>query len=307
MAENRVEDTIELPVPGPSAVPLPVGHSSLVGLEVAGLSHQGKVRPNNQDHYLVARFDRAFRPLLTNLPAGTLPEQTAETAYGMLVADGMGGHAGGEVASRTAVQVLVDLVLDTPGWLMRLDREGVQEVMRRMEGRLNRIADALAERALADSSLFGMGTTLTIACSLGADLLLTHVGDSRAYLFRRGELRQLTHDQTLAQDLADRGYLPREAVASHHLRHSLTSALTADEGPAQIDFDLVRLEDGDVVLLCTDGLTEMVKDSAVAEALQQAGPMEDACRTLIDLALAAGGKDNVTVVLGRYRLPDLVR
>ena len=304
MAESCAADTVESPVPAPPAGRPAVGRSSLVELEVAALSHPGKVRPDNEDHYLVGRFDRAFRPLLTTLPAGSLPEATAETAYVLLVADGMGGHAAGEVASRTAVEVLVDLVLETPGWLMRLDDEGIREVIRRMDRRLRLIADALAERALADARLFRMGTTMTVACSLGEDLLLTHVGDSRAYLFRGGELRRLTKDQTLAQDLADRGYMPPEAVASHPLRHSLTSALSADRSPARIDFDQVRLEDGDVILLCTDGLTEMVPDAALAEALRRAGPVGDACQTLVDQALAAGGKDNVTVILGRYRLPD---
>src|SRR5438552_4059266 len=117
---TTADDTQDLEPPAPR----PVGHSSLVELEVAALSHQGKVRPNNEDHYLVARLDRAFHPLLSNLPSGALPATAAETAYALLVADGMGGHAAGEVASRTAIQILVDLVLETPDWRMRLDEEG---------------------------------------------------------------------------------------------------------------------------------------------------------------------------------------
>ena len=306
MANNQADDTVE--IPGARAVGRPpVGRSRLVEVEMAAHSHVGKVRKINEDHYLVARLDRAFSPLLTNLPPGALPPATGETAYGMLVADGIGGYSGGEVASRTAVQVLVDLVLDTPDWVMRLDSETAQEVRRRMERRLGQITDVLAERALGDANLAGMGTTMTVACSVGADLILTHVGDSRVYLFRQGEVRRLTRDQTLAQALADGGQLPQEAVATHRLRHALTSALTADQLPMRIDFDVVRLEDGDVVLLCTDGLTEMVPESAVAEVLRRAGPVEEACRALVDLALAAGGKDNVTVVLGRYRLPPAGR
>jgi protein phosphatase len=261
------------------------------------------VRPNNEDHYLVARFDRTFRPLLSNVPAENWPSPAAETAYALVVADGLGGCAAGEVASRTAIEALLELVLDTPDWYMRLDEEGFREVMRRMERRTQRLADFLAEKARGDAGLAGMGTTMTAACSLGADLLVTHVGDSRAYLFRGGELRRLTRDQTVAQEMADRGELSQEEVATHRLRHVLTSAVTAVGGPSRIDLYPERLADGDVLLLCSDGLTEMVSDEAVADVLRQGGPMTGACRALLDMALAAGGRDNVTVVLGRYRLP----
>jgi serine/threonine protein phosphatase PrpC len=303
MEDESVVDTQELPVL-PSQNSGPDTISSLVEVDLGGLSHPGKVRLNNEDQFFVARFDRTMRALLTNLPEGEYPASSAETAYGMLVADGMGGHAAGEIASRTAVSVLLDLVLRTPAWIMRLDDEGVEEVHRRMEQRLQIIQDTLTERAHADPELFGMGTTLTLAWSLGADLLLVHVGDSRAYLLRQGELHQLTVDQTIVQEMVKAGDLTPQEAAKHRLRHMLTGALSSDGRKAPVEFHRYRLEDGDQVLLCSDGLTEMVPDTKLAEVLRNPGASADACRILVDLALEAGGKDNVTVVVARYRIPE---
>jgi PPM family protein phosphatase len=151
--------------------------------------------------------------------------------------------------------------------------------------------------------LRGMATTLTVACSLGLDLLTAHVGDTRAYLFREGRLHQLTRDQTMAQSLADSGAITPEEAARHPGRHVLTSAIATRGAFVQVELKKSRLNDRDQLLLCSDGLTEMVPEDAIAEVLQASKPSADACRKLVDLALEAGGKDNVTVVLARYRLP----
>jgi protein phosphatase len=277
--------------------------SSLVEVDVAGLSHPGLVRTNNEDQYFVARFDRGMRTLATNLPEGSFTAPSAETVYAMLVADGMGGHAAGEVASRTAVSVLVDQVLRSPAWIMRLDDQVVAEAMSRMEQRLEQVQDVLAQRARAEPGLSGMGTTLTLAWSLGADLLLAHVGDSRAYLFRQGQLQQLTHDQTVTQEMVDTGALSPEEAATHRLRHVLTGALSTSARRLRVEFRRLLLAEGDQVLLCSDGLSDLVPQADLAEVLRQGARAEDACRVLVDRALAAGGKDNVTVVLARYHLP----
>jgi protein phosphatase len=278
--------------------------SSLVQVDLAGLSHRGHVRPNNEDTFFVARFDRAMQALATNLVPGDFPASSAETSYGMLVADGMGGHAAGEVASRTAVQVLLDLVLQTPDWIMRVDDLWVEEAFRRTAQRIQLIQNALAAKARAEPRLSGMGTTLTMACSLGADLMLAHVGDTRAYLLHDGQLRQLTHDQTVAQAMVDLGALTPEEASTHRLRHVLTGALSADGKKAPVEFRRFKLADGDQVLLCSDGLTEMVPEPKIVETLQKPCSAESCSQTLVDLALEAGGKDNVTVVLARYRFPD---
>jgi protein phosphatase len=305
MTKKSLVDTDEILLPTPRQA-TPQTMSSLVEVDLGGLSHRGKVRANNEDTFLVARFDRTMRALLTNLVPGEYPEASAETSYGMLVADGMGGHAGGQVASRTAVRVLLDLVLQTPDWIMRLDESWLQEVIRRMEQRVQHIGGALAEMARDQPGLSGMGTTLTLACSLGADLLLVHVGDSRAYLLHQGQLRQLTRDQTLVQGLVDAGILSAEEAAQHRLRHVLTGVLSADGKKVPVECGRFNLADGDQVLLCSDGLTEMVPEAAVAEALRRSGSAQDCCRALVELALEAGGQDNVTVVVARYRLPEQV-
>jgi protein phosphatase len=218
----------------------------------------------------------------------------------------MGGHAGGEVASRTAVRVLLDLVLQTPDWVMRIDYGWLQEVIRRMEQRVQHIGGALAEMARAQPGLSGMGTTFTLACSLGADLLVVHVGDSRAYLMHQGQLRQLTRDQTVAQRMVEAGVLSAEEAAHHRLRHVLTGVLAADGQQVPVECSHFQLADGDQVLLCSDGLTEMVPEAEVAGVLRRPVTAQDCCRALVDLALEAGGQDNVTVVLARYRFPQQV-
>jgi protein phosphatase len=158
-----------------------------VQVDVAGLSHPGKVRPNNEDHFLVLRFGRFLEPLATNLPAGQAPPRREDAGYALAVADGLGGHAAGEGASKLALTTLVGLVLDTPDWFLRMDDPpAAEEVMRRATERYGRIDQALAAEAAEGLTLHGFGTTLTLAASLGRDLLLAHVGDSRAYLLRGG-------------------------------------------------------------------------------------------------------------------------
>ncbi|MFY9552766.1 MAG: protein phosphatase 2C domain-containing protein [Thermoanaerobaculia bacterium] len=302
---NDHEDTAELPVARESEARQPAGASSLVEVDLAALSDPGKVRRRNEDHYIAVRFDRTMRTLLTNLPEGEVPSHYAETAYGLLVADGVGGSAAGEIASRTAIHALVDLVLETPDWIMLLDDRLADEVLQRMERRFQRVRETLVERANADPSLRGMATTMTAACSLGPELLTAHVGDSRAYVFRRsGRLERLTRDQTMAQSLADSGAIRQDEVAKSPYRNVLTSALATRGAFVQVELKRSRLADGDQLLLCSDGLTDMVSDETIAGVLSAAGSSAEACRRLLDLALEAGGKDNVTVVLGRYRIPE---
>ena len=303
MAED-LEDTAEFPAPKrPEEPATPAVASSLVHVELAGASHPGRVRPRNEDHYIVVRFDRAMTTLSSNLPPGEVPQRYAETAYGLLVADGVGGASGGEVASRTAIHALLDLVVETPDWIMRLDEALAREVLERLERRFQKVRQVLVARARSDAALSGMATTMTVACSLGDVLLTAHVGDSRAYLLRGGELRRLTRDQTMAQSLADAGAIPPEEVGKHPARHILTGALATRGAFAQVELGHCRLEDGDRLLLCSDGLTEMVADREIAKLLGASSSAEEACRRLVDLALEQGGKDNVTVVVGRYRIP----
>ena len=290
-------------LPSSPGRPPPGPLSSPVQVDVAGLSHPGHVRPNNEDHFLVLRFGRFLEPLATNLPAGQAPPRCEDVGYALAVADGMGGHAAGEEASKLALTTLVGLVLDTPDWFLRMDDPpAAEEVMRRAAERYGRIDQALAEEAVEDPRLRGLGTTMTLAASLGWDLLLAHVGDSRAYLFRGGALHQLTRDHTWVGELHQAGMITQAEAATHHLRHFLTRHLGANKG-ARPDVQRLALVDGDCLLLCTDGLSEMVRNVEIAEVLAGGGASEAMSQRLVDRALAAGGKDNVTAVVAHYRAP----
>jgi protein phosphatase len=286
----------------PTTLPLyePDVPSSEVQVDMAAVSHPGKVRTNNEDHYLVIKLERSLELMLTNLPQGLVPDREAEMAYGMLVADGMGGPAAGEVASQAALQFLIHLILRTPDWIMRLDEQGRREVLRRTDQRIHQVSDNLLQMAEDNPSLLGMGTTLTLAGSLGRELLVAHVGDSRVYLFHGGQVRRLTRDHTLVQKLVEFGQLSPAEAAKHPLRHLLLNALGSRGDPVRVEVNQLRLSDGDRVLLCTDGLTDMVPDDRIAEILGQDRAAAETCQALVDQALEAGGKDNITVVLGRY-------
>lgn len=302
MSDSTLADTAVLP----SAVPTEnkrTTDSSSVDVDLYGMSDMGKVRGNNEDTFLIARFQRSMETLATNLPAENYQAVCTETGFGLLIADGMGGHAAGEVASQTAVRVLLDHVLQTPDWIMRWDDELIEEMFRRTRQRVQSIQQELNQHAQVDATLAGMGTTLTLAWSAGRDLLLAHVGDSRAYLLREGGLRQLTKDQTMAQFLVDVGAISEKEAETHKARHVLTGVLTTGTTSIPLEFHRFRLSDGDQLLLCSDGLTDMVTESSIVNTLNQAGCARDACQTLINQALEAGGRDNVTVAIARYRIP----
>jgi len=216
----------------------------------------------------------------------------------------MGGHAGGEVASRLAIATLMNIILHVPDWILRLDDdEHAHKVMQRAADRCQQIHEALQKKGRLHANLEGMGTTMTAALSLGDDLFVTQVGDSRAYLFRAGRLQLLTRDQTRAQQLADQGVISQQDVARHRLRHVLTNALGGSQKDVRVDIKRWKLADGDRLLLCTDGLTDMLDDAQIAEVLAREADSDEACRLLVEGALANGGRDNVTVVLSRYGIP----
>jgi len=209
------------------------------------------------------------------------------------VADGLGGHQGGEVASAMAVERLG-----------ALDGRSFAEPAQAAAALADAIADAnraILERGVADQGLWGMGTTVTAAAVVGDLVLqLAHVGDSRAYLLRGdGPPRQLTTDHTVVAELVRLGRLTPQQAASHPERSILTRAVGLDpsvqvEQPAPLG-----LQPGDQVLLCSDGLTETVADEQLAQVLAGQADGDDACKALIAAANAAGGPDNITVVLLR--------
>jgi protein phosphatase len=148
-----------------------------------------------------------------------------------------------------------------------------------------------------------MGTTLTVCYITGPELFVMHAGDSRAYLYRGGHLRRLTRDHTLAQSMIDSGIVEEGSPPERQSRHILTNCLGGPHSELQVDVDHHRLATGDCLLLCTDGLTRHVEDAEMVGVLEHHPVPEDACRALVDLALERGGKENVTVVLGRFAFP----
>jgi len=300
-----VDDTQELPPPDPSGAAEAALASPTAGVRVecAAASDVGKVRANNEDHYLISRLGRSMTVLSTSLPPDALSESFEEAGYVLVVADGMGGMAAGEVASSLAITSGIKQSLRSPKWSFRFDdaeaRELVQRVTRYFEG----MHAAVMARANSDAALAGMGTTLTVAYSAGLDLFTFHVGDSRAYLFRGGRLQQLTRDHTVAQMLADSGSVTPDEAAHLDVRHVLTNALGAGRPAISPQVRRVRLADGDMVLLCSDGLTEMVADERIAALLTRHAAPADACNALVGEALANGGHDNVTVLIARYTAP----
>jgi protein phosphatase len=304
MKDLHSADTVEFKLFLRSPTSPPQQFSSQVQVDLAGLTNQGKVRANNEDHFFICRYGRFLETVQTNLPADDRPGREEETGYAMVVADGVGGCAAGEEASRLAISILVNLVLHTPDWILRLDDDAFSQfAVRRAVERVGEINRELIDRATENPALQGYATTMTFARSLGADLLIAHLGDSRAYLYRQGRLQQLTHDHTAAQELADLGLIARQEVPAHPLRRVLTQCLGDHSRALQPEIQQVKLEDGDRVLLCTDGLTTMVQESAIAEVLADNDNPESLCRRLIDRALEAGGADNVTVIVASYLIP----
>jgi len=291
-----------IPLEAEAGTPSPGPRSASVRVDLAALSHRGKVRPNNEDNFLVVRFGRFLETLLTSLPDSDVPQEFGDTGYGMVVADGMGGMAAGEVASRLAIILLLNLVLDTPDWIMVRDESDVEEVIRRAARRFGVVNEAIIEQARRQPSLWGMGTTLTMAASLGSDLVIAHVGDSPVYLSRGGKLLKLTHDHTVAQEMADHGSTRVQDVPAR-FRHVLTHAIGIRHTGSDPDIRRFRLAGGDRLLLCTDGLTDMVDEAAIALELERGASSAETCQALVNLALEGGGKDNVTVVVARYDIP----
>ncbi|HEY6398135.1 MAG TPA: Stp1/IreP family PP2C-type Ser/Thr phosphatase [Solirubrobacteraceae bacterium] len=203
-----------------------------------------------------------------------------------VVADGMGGAQAGEVASRIAIEAFARGLPDT----------GTPEA--RLADRVREANRQIYERSLEERDRAGMGTTLTAAYLDDARLAIAHVGDSRAYLFRNGALTRLTQDHSLVEELVKQGKLTEEEAAEHPQRSIITRAL-GPEPEVEVDTSTFEVEPGDLLLLCSDGLTTMVPEERVAEILASGGPVDRIAQKLIDEANEAGGRDNITVVLLR--------
>lgn len=274
-------------------------------VEIAAKTDRGKRREHNEDAYLVFRSGRFLERIQSNISEHDLGSHFDQGGYLMAVADGMGGAAGGEVASREALVEALRLILGQPKWLLSLDdpdtrASDIQSFFERTKLYVAGMHAALLRHASKDPRVAGMGTTVTVAYSLRSDLFVVNVGDSRAYLYREGTVRHITRDHTVAQSLADAGAIPQEDVATHPERHVLTRVVGGHGGWIRGDTHHVPLQPGDAVVVCTDGLTEIAEDEEIARVLENASSSEKACDSLIELALERGAPDNVTVIVARY-------
>ena len=287
------KDTVEfVAVPGFSEKFFDRSRQSLQ-FEFGAATHQGKVRPNNEDHYAVARRRRTSELILTNLP----PEDLVladDCAYALIVADGMGGEQFGEFASRLALQTMFELGQQATSWVFKLTDIDSQQIRERVEAYVEQIQATMREHIEAEPRLRGMGTTWTSAHLLPPYALVVHIGDSRAYLLHAGKLRQFTRDETVAQALIDSGANPENV---QRFCHMLLNNFGGQCGSVAAQIHQLSLSPGDQLLLCTDGLTDMVGDDEIARILQESASPQAACDRLIETALDQGGKDNVTVVM----------
>jgi protein phosphatase len=268
-----------------------------------GITDKGKVRPNNEDQFLIAELTKAMRIWQTSLPEPKL-QAGEERAHLFLVADGMGGEQGGERASALAVLAIEQFTLNTFKWFFGTDRTEAQKVLTQFESALRQADVRIVEEAVEHPELTGMGTTVTMAFHLGAQLCVVHVGDSRAYLYRDGELHRLTRDHTLMADLVRSGALRPDQIAGHPLRHVITNVVGGEQTGVNVEAHAFEVQPGDRLLLCSDGLTEMVTNEAIAATLGTESAPEGAARKLLAQANDGGARDNITVVLVRFDAGD---
>jgi protein phosphatase len=267
-------------------------------------SEIGRVRGRNEDHFLVARLAKAMRVCRTNLPEHHRDQDADEQGHLFIVADGMGGAAGGAQASRMAVESVEDFVLNAVHWFLHLGGSEEATLQAELRQALERADRQITRRSRRQPGLYGMGTTLTLAYNVGPDVFLVHAGDTRAYLLRGDRLDQITQDHTLVQLLVEGGQIRPEEARHHPRRNVVTNVVGGPTPGVYAEFHKLRLHPGDVLLLCSDGLTGPVEGPRIESALRDhRDDPEAAADRLVELALEAGGPDNVTVVVARFDAP----
>jgi PPM family protein phosphatase len=270
-----------------------------LAVQAFGLTDTGKVRKSNEDQFLIAELSKRMRVWQTSLPEPQL-QVGEDRAHLFLVADGMGGHRAGERASAIAVAAIEQFTLNTFRWFFAVDSPGAQKVLAQFQSALSQADAKILEEASEHPELHGMGTTLTMAFQLGAQLCIVHVGDSRAYLYRAGTLHQLTRDHTVVAELVRAGTIQPDQVADHPLRHVITNVVGGPTLGVKVEARAFEVQAGDRLLLCSDGLTEMVKNDAIAKTLDAESEPEAAARALLVQANDGGGRDNISIVIVRF-------
>jgi serine/threonine protein phosphatase PrpC len=269
-------------------------------LDLFGMTHVGKVRLENQDHFLVATVHPELIIHETSLPAPkSLPLHGTRLATVMLVADGVGGSTGGREASQLAIETIMRYVSSTLRCYHAAGSSEEQKFVEALREAALEAHAAVRTEAAHRPEAHRMATTLTLFIAVWPWAYVMQVGDSRCYYYHDGQLKQLTRDQTIAQDLVDQGVLAPDRVAKSPFSNVLASAIGADAALPEVS--RVKLDRGSQFLLCSDGLTKHVNDQEIAAEMSGLTSSEQSCRKLLDLALERGGTDNITVLIARAK------
>lgn len=269
-------------------------------LDLFGITHTGKVRLENQDHFLVATVHPELVLHETSLPAPqSLPIHGTRLATVLLVADGVGGSTGGREASQLAIETIMRYVSSSLRCYHAAGSSQEDQFVNALREAALEAHEAVRAESAARADAHRMATTLTLFIAVWPWAYVVQVGDSRAYYFHNGKLKQMTRDQTIAQDLVDQGVLAPERVAKSPFSNVLASAIGAEAALPEVS--KVKMDGRGVFLLCSDGLTKHVKDEEIASELAGLKSSEQSCRRLLDLALERGGTDNVTVIIARAK------
>lgn len=267
-------------------------------IDAWGLTHIGKVRKENQDHYFLGALVHGVTVDSTSIGDESRNMLHAERLASLgIVADGVGSTAGGEEASRTAVQGLVTSVSHFFHDAEYRESEDPEIFSKLLHDAASACHEKLLQKAETDSGQRRFATTLTLFLGLWPHAYLLQVGDSRCYIFRDGRLSQISRDQTLAQELVDAGVLTQTVAEKSRWANILSSAMGGDDAAPVVT--RITRDWGDVVLLCSDGLTKHVSDERIAERLAGMSSARQVAEDLLEEALDAGGTDNITIVVGR--------
>ena len=280
----------------------------LAKIVCAGRTDIGKKRDSNQDQFLIADLNKSMLVQSTSLNL-----EAQSRLYGMshgklfMVADGMGGHQGGDRASMLAIDQLINQLLNSMHWFFQMDKDQETREQRFIDDlkRMMRNAHEAIERASNETAgNRGMGTTLTMAYVIWPWMYVVHAGDSRCYLLRDGEIRQLTRDHTVSNQLMERGGMTADEAEKSPWSNVLYNALGAGASEVNAEVHKVALRPADRILLCSDGLYRHVTDVEFQEMMLSELEPRECCRSLIELANFRGGADNITAIVARLQEPD---
>jgi serine/threonine protein phosphatase PrpC len=267
-------------------------------IDVYGLTHPGKVREVNQDHFLIASLRKQMEVHLTSLPdVARLPVDAQRLAFLAMVADGVGGGTRGGEASRLAVETVSQYVAKSLHCYYTADATDEDAFARALEEAALRVHADILERATERAELRGMATTLTVWIGVWPEAYLLQIGDSRCYILRGDELTQISRDQTMAQELVDQGILSRTDAFQTRWANVLSSSIGGSQSAPVVT--RMHQDWGNVGLLCSDGLTKHASDERIRERLLSMRSAKQACEALLQDALDGGGSDNITVLVGR--------